>query len=292
LAASPNLIVIGAMKCGTTSLHLYLDQHPEIQMAVPKELNFFTWPERWEKGADWYESHFDPSFPVRGEVTPKYSKYPLTPDVPARMHALLPDAKLVYLVGDPLDRIVAHWVDWYANEVDLAPDSINARSASRPLGEVLCDFADPAHPYVSPSRYATQLDRYLRFYRPTQILVVDQEELRARRGAALAEVFGFLGVDPHFRSERFDSILNRSAEKARPRPAYSAIRRRALTAGLKRMPRRWRAPVAGPLGRLASDRVERPTISPSEFPGLYELLGAEADRLRELTGKRFADWRV
>ena len=58
--AMPNLVVIGGLKCGTTSLHHYLNLHPEIAMSRPKELNFFVAELNWPLGQDWYATHFEP----------------------------------------------------------------------------------------------------------------------------------------------------------------------------------------------------------------------------------------
>ena len=65
----PNLIIIGAMKCGTTSLHFYLDQHPEIGMSTKKETDFFT-DRVWGRGVEWYEQHFEGGTKIRGEASP------------------------------------------------------------------------------------------------------------------------------------------------------------------------------------------------------------------------------
>ena len=75
-AAMPNLIIIGGLKCGTTSIHHYLGLHPEIQMSKPKELNFFTRELNWDLGLDWYASRFDDRFKVRGESSPHYTNLP------------------------------------------------------------------------------------------------------------------------------------------------------------------------------------------------------------------------
>ena len=93
----PNLIVIGAAKCGTTSLHEYLNEHPEISMSSEKELYFFVEEKNLGKGLAWYESQFDPSAPVRGESSPGYSALPLYRGVPERMAETIPDAKLVVI---------------------------------------------------------------------------------------------------------------------------------------------------------------------------------------------------
>src|SRR5205085_2224224 len=72
-AAMPNLIIIGGLKCGTTSIHHYLGLHPEIQMSKPKELNFFVEELNWDLGLDWYGGRFDDRFAVRGESSPHYT---------------------------------------------------------------------------------------------------------------------------------------------------------------------------------------------------------------------------
>ena len=292
MGALPNLIIIGAMKCGTTSLHHYLNQHPDIRMSQPKELNFFTWQQNWERGSDWYESHFDADFPIRGESTPKYTKYPLSPDVAERMHSVVPETKLIYLVGDPLERIIAHWVDWHAAKLDRAPASVNARMAGRPLDEALEGYDDPAHPYVCPSRYATQLERYLAHFRSDQILVVDQEDLRRRRDDTMQGIFAFLGVGRTFTGDAFSAQLNAGTRKARPIAGYSRLRATALAHGAWRIPSRWRAPVGRPLRRMLSREIDRPSITGPNLAGLRALLGDEANRLRALTGRPFPRWSV
>lgn len=63
----PNLVIIGTRKGGTTSLHAYLSLHPQIHMSAMKELSFFDETIRWNRGMDWYRSHFNSSYPVNGE---------------------------------------------------------------------------------------------------------------------------------------------------------------------------------------------------------------------------------
>src|ERR1700756_770498 len=75
-AAMPNLIIIGGLKCGTTSIHHYLGLHPEIQMSKPKELNFFVAELNWDLGLDGSASRFDDRFKVRGESSPHYTNLP------------------------------------------------------------------------------------------------------------------------------------------------------------------------------------------------------------------------
>src|ERR671923_1441551 len=155
-AVLPNLIVIGAAKCGTTSLHEYLDAHPEVAMSREKELDFFVEEKSWGRGVEWYERQFADA-PVRGESSPSYTAYPRYRGVPERIRTVVPDAKLVYLVRDPIERIVSHF---------------RHRQVVRP-GALEDAFADPyrREGLVAPSRYWLQLERYLEHFPPEQILV-------------------------------------------------------------------------------------------------------------------------
>ena len=89
-AELPNLIIIGGLKCGTTSIHHYLGLHPEIQMSKPKELNFFVEELNWDLGLDWYASRFDDRFKVRGESSPHYTNLPRFTGVAERIQRALP----------------------------------------------------------------------------------------------------------------------------------------------------------------------------------------------------------
>lgn len=195
VGALPNVVVIGAMKCATTAVHCYLDAHPDVAMSRPKELNFFNGPEhtppgdvstwwrcgQWHRGVEWYARHFDPEAPVRGESSPAYTS-PSYPEVPARMAQLLPDARLVYLVRDPVDRAVSQYAHHRRDGAE-----------HRPLAQALLDEDTQ---YVARSRYAERLRPHLEHRRNDQVLVVVQEHLRDRPRQQLARLYDFLGVDP------------------------------------------------------------------------------------------------
>jgi Sulfotransferase domain len=288
--ALPNLIIIGAMKCGTTSLHSYLDLHPDISMSQPKELRYFDDP-AWRERVDWYAGHFDPGAAVTGEATVYYTAHPWIPDVPRRMHELVPDARLIYVVGDPLRRLVAQWVEWCTIEADRSPEMLG-RWARQPFSKVLADYDDPAHPVVCPSRYATQLEQYLALYPESQVMVVDQHDLKHSRLETLRSIFRFLDVDDGFESPEFTAELNTHGEKTRAWSSYSRLRKATLAAGAHRIP----APVRGRVGRsmrsVFSRPLEKPEIDDAVLPGLTEHLRDEADRLRRLTGQDFPNWSV
>jgi hypothetical protein len=278
------------MKCGTTSLHRYLDLHPDITMSNPKELRLFDDP-AWRDRIDWYTSHFDPDAAVTGESTVYYTAYPWISDVPQRMRELVPNAKLIYLVGDPLKRLAAQWVEWCTIEADRSPEMLG-KWARLPFSEVLADYDDPRHPVVCPSRYATQLEQYLALFPKTQVMVVDQEDLKHSRVETLQAIFRFLGVDDDFVSPEFADELNTHGEKSRAWSSYSLVRRTLLACGAGRIPASTRARIGQGLRSVFSRPVAKPTIDESVRPGLTEHLRQEAERLRELTGKALPHWSV
>src|SRR3954452_4665444 len=145
----PNVFIIGAAKCGTTSLHHYLGQHPEISMSRAKEPSVFS-QGRWVTKYESYDGLFDCDAPYRGDASTSYSRYPVEGDAAARIHAAVPDAKLIYLVRDPIERTVSD----YVHHVAIGHEH-------RSLDEALKDFTDPENYYVTTSRYALQVERYL-----------------------------------------------------------------------------------------------------------------------------------
>jgi len=106
----PDFVIIGAMKCATSTLHDQLARIDGISMTEPKEPNFFSDELNWAKGMGWYESLFE-SMPVddlKGESSTHYTKLPTYPLCIPRMHEHLPNAKLIYVMRDPIDRIVSY----------------------------------------------------------------------------------------------------------------------------------------------------------------------------------------
>src|SRR2546421_11902695 len=114
----PNLLIIGARKGGTTSLHKYLALHPQIFMSKQKELSFFDERIRWQLGLEWYKSNFDASYLINGEASPQYARYPRTLGVPEKIKSVLGSPKLIYAIRDPVDRILSD----YTQMVEWRPD--------------------------------------------------------------------------------------------------------------------------------------------------------------------------
>jgi len=193
----PTLLVIGAMKCGTSALHHYLSLHPDVSMAREKEVNFFLGPERaphddestwwltglWHRGLGWYADRFEEGYAVRGESSPGYTD-PAHPEVAGRVARVLPDVRLVMLVRDPAERAVSQWAH-----------HVRDGDENRPVEEALLD---PASQYLARSRYFDSLRPFLARFRREQLLVVAQERLLTHRSAELRRVFAHVGADPDY----------------------------------------------------------------------------------------------
>jgi len=269
----PNLVVIGAMKCATTSLHHYLDLHPQIAMARERGLDFFL-EDRFGRGVEWYAAQFRDA-PLRGDTSPRYTNDPLDAGVPERMAAVLPNARLVYVVRDPVERIVSHYTHYVAAGYE-------DRSLEQALGGL--DGAPERNPYVCRSLYRRQLDRYLGVYPLERIRVIHYEDLRDRRRETLAELFRFLGVDPAFEHPAFDRVHHRTAAKRRPSRFGRWLGER-VERPLAPLPQDLRVRLREILVRPWSQRVARPDLDPALRDRLRELLQPDADGLRALTGR-------
>ena len=277
----PNLIVIGAMKSGTTSLHQYLAVHPEIFMSVEKEPRFFSDEEKWNRGVGWYEQHFPEPAPVRGESTPDYTKFPAIRGAPKRIHSLIPDLRLIYLVRDPIERIVSHYVDSY---------SFGRLNGT--LDEELSDF--DCH-LVNCSRYYMQIEQYLEYFGPEQILVLVSEELRDDRQKTLRSAFRFLGVDESFVSGEWETTHYAGETlRRKTRVGYGLLRvaDTVRQSSVRRyLPRQLMAPVHA-FNATTARRIERPTMDPSRRAELAGFLREDVEDLESFLGRRFEDWSI
>jgi hypothetical protein len=291
--ALPTFFIIGAPAAGTTSLHYYLDQHPQIQMSASKEPGFFA-PvsdslnpsrsgERYKvEHLDQYERLFDPVIGVRGEATVDYANYPRRKGVPGRIKKLVPDAKFIYLVRDPIARTVSHYQHRVAEEGER-------RSMRDALGG---DVLDPSVTCICASLYASQLDLYLGHFARERILVIDQADLLSDRRSTLSQIFAFLSVDDAFNSSRFDEERGSNRERRIYPAGYARLRGPVVPAPLRWVPRRIRRPLRLSVERILWPSLETPVLDDELREQLEELYSGEVERLRALTGKTFSTWSI
>jgi Sulfotransferase domain len=212
LRVLPDFLVLGAQKAGTTALYAYLRWHPSVLGPSWKEVSYFD--RHYLRGAAWYRGQFPTSAHLWltrhrtgqaavGEASPSYLFHPLAPDRTAR---LLPRARLIVLLRDPVERAYSH----YQHEVSLGREPLSFEQAleqeePRLAGELARLTSDPAHfsrpwwdhTYQARGRYVDQVERWLAVFPRERLHVMISEEMLAQPADAYGSVLTFLGLRRH-----------------------------------------------------------------------------------------------
>jgi hypothetical protein len=226
----PDFLIIGAARCGTTSLYRYLTEHPCIAPAFRKEVSFFD--VNFRRGLSWYRAQF-PSAVYRrytearyglaltGEASPYYLFHPASP---ARVAATIPGARLLVLLRNPVERAYSHYyLQVRQGREPLRFEDAIAREAERLAGErekmlAVSDYESIGYrrySYLARGLYADQLGCWMKMFPKEDFLIVRTEDLEADPGKILAQAFRFLNV-PQYASSRFAKYNNGSYPPMNP----------------------------------------------------------------------------
>jgi hypothetical protein len=209
LRVLPDFLIIGAQRCGTTSLFNYLRTHPDVRPAIIKEVQFFS--RYWTRGTGWYRAHFPLGSPAADrwwpdrltfEATPSYLFHPLAAE---RAAQVIPQAKLLVLLRDPVERAWSHYrhmVHWGLEPLSFE-DALQ-QEPQRLAGEVERIRADPGYQglsyqrysYLARGAYAEQLQVWLRYFPAEQFLLVRSEALFHDPDRWYPKIVAFLGLRP------------------------------------------------------------------------------------------------
>lgn len=268
----PTFITIGAMKCATTFLHEQLGCHPEIFTSEPKEVDYFLERVFHGKNEDWYRSHFVTEKPVIGESSTGYSKFPSGGEVPGKVHRLLPDLKIIYVVRDPLERIYSHF------------HHLVLKGTMSPDLDRLFDVLSPEHHLVYCSRYHFQLNRYLEYYAMSRFLIIDYAALLNTPEKVLNQCYEFLGVSKNRKRFLSGTVFNTVNSKEHRINYFSERRQTVLTGQGKAQRHEVLQTLEIPFANSGfKDRLDKETL---------RVLTEDAARLRQLTGMSFSSWQI
>ena len=203
----PDFVIIGAAKAGTTSLYDLLTRHPHVECAALKELNYFD--DDFEKGIEWYRSHFpsprwkDGRRSITGEASPRYLFHP---SVPERMAKVVPQARLIVLLRNPVDRAYSH----YQHRVRTARENLRFEevveaekkwllgkeegAAEREEARASVARTRVESNYLRRGIYVDQLLRWSEFYSKEQMLVLKSEDFFDRTLDTMKLVLDFLDL--------------------------------------------------------------------------------------------------
>jgi hypothetical protein len=271
----PTFLIIGAMKASTTSLFDRLATHPEIGIASIKEPDFFIAEKNLRKGLGWYESLFagTEGNTARGEASTSYSKCGQFPGVPRRIHAVVPDVRLIYLLRDPVDRIRS-----------MYQHNVLTGRERRPADEAVTQ--DPK--YLDASRYGLQVQQYLSVFPSEQLLVLTMDDLHERPEPTLRTVCAHIGVDWHPPLLTENPRSNVTAERRGETVASRALRAVRLRPLLRHVP-----PGPAEFGKriLTRKRTVPSDIAPETLAELRDRLRPDIELLETLVDRSFENWR-
>lgn len=286
----PNFLVIGAYKCGTTSLGWYLQQHPDVFVPDYPEPRFFAFDAHGDpdgerahnpmfhgavKTLERYESLFSGVADERavGEVSPEYLK---NPAAAGRIAARIPDAKLIAILRDPVERAYSDYLMYRRDGREPEADFMTALR----LQESRRHRSLPTGQYLITGNYGDQLARYRDHFGSDQIKVVLHEDLAADRNSVMAEIFAFLDVDP--------VIELGSQPRLNPSGAFSSTTAQRLYALRRSTAPLTRRIVPNRLKRRIDNRllsgVRRPPIEPEPARWLRRYYAEQISMVAELTG--------
>lgn len=206
----PNLYLLGAAKCGTTSLHNYLSQHPDICMSIPKEPFFFE--VEYERGLDFYMEKYFRHYSGQSVIGDGRHRHLYLPFVLPRIKENAPsDAKFLVIVRHPVDRAYSHWWHFYSRGIENklfveaiddnikriqeGPHFVSEQDAL--LYKKSFDWNDgfsPYRSYVDSGFYAEQIQRYIDSFGSDRIKILFLSDLISDPDSVMASIFEFIGV--------------------------------------------------------------------------------------------------
>lgn len=282
----PDFMIIGAMKSATSTLHEQLALQPGIFMSTPKEPNFFSDEPEFARGMAYYTSLFAAAPPgaLCGESSTHYTKLPRHPHVVERIAEHVPDAKFIYVMRHPIDRLVSHYIhEWTQRVLDM------------PIGKAL-DW----HPALLDfSRYTMQIEPYLRRFGKERVLPVFFDRLRAHPQEELERVCRFIGY-PGTPTWREIEAQNVSAERMRANrwrdalvhmPGLAYIRKRFVPQSVRdRIKSLWMMKKRPELSEFERARLEREFDTDLARLGQWLGVDLRCENFKEVTRDRVLAW--
>ncbi len=201
---SPDFIIIGESKCGTSSLFEYLGKHPQILLPHKKEINFFN--RNFEQGINWYLAHFpsitDSAEFLTGEATTHYFS---NTAVDRRMYQLFPDTKLIVMLRNPVDRTISDYYHHLNRGVEQRSLEEIIKSTKNYLAqttEAELRYTDNELEYVLKSIYVYKICRWMTVFPKKNLLILESESFFANTASSMHNVFQFLGL-PNYQEHKY-----------------------------------------------------------------------------------------
>ncbi|MEZ5998271.1 MAG: sulfotransferase [Hyphomonas sp.] len=281
--SAPDAIVIGAMRAGTTTLYRAFKDLGIVAVPEAKETDYYLAQPNFALGDKWYRNQFRNSPLPWVDFCPNYTKRDIFPETVGLIHANAPNAKLIFIARDPVDRAISQYNHTFMH------------SGSMPDPAALLDTDEGVH-ILKASEYAYQLEPYYKRWRKEDILIVDFDELVEDMPAVIDRIARHIGLDMQALQEKADAALELATANSSDE--------------LRKMPRWWGQLRDTSAGRFVRTRVPRnvidsvrtivrgnkkadiPKFSPSVRKRIAKRLKADAERFRQVTGLPFDNWSI
>lgn len=271
------LMIIGAQKCGTTSLARQLAAHPEICFCEVKEPGYFNTVRDWESGLAAYHGLYSPrDGQICGEASTMYTFLPEWHGTHSRLFAYNPDLKLIYIMRDPIDRVISNYSHRLVR--GTVKDSPEVAIASDPT-------------YINRSRYGVQIKPYVELFGERNILFLIFEEFFSDQSKALKRIAKFLDIDPNGFDD-LGSLLAAQHQSVGQRHLPSPLRKVVHQAGWVRLSSYVPKSMRYLARRVFGKKLERkPDLTPEFRETLWRLLEADVSEIEALLGRGLHPWR-
>lgn len=217
----PSFIIIGAMKSATTTLYDQLNNQDGIFLPELKEPNYYSDDHIYAKGLEWYESLFTDAkqSDIIGEASTHYTKLPTYPDTISRLTKHNPEAKLIYILRHPIDRLISQYVhEWSQNNIKL---DINEAIYKHPE-------------LINYSKYFFQLEPFLQHFKKKDIMIMFFESIIVNSQKELERACEFIGYHGQPKWIEVNSQMNKSSERVRKFPLYDLLVDSAVATWIRR----------------------------------------------------------
>jgi len=271
----PLFIGIGVQKCASTWIHRILEDHPQVFVSKPKEINFFSY--HYHFGFEWYEKHF--SAAASGENSPSYF---CDSRVPERVFQYDSKMKVIVCLRDPVARIVSH----HAHEVRLGHVDEKMPFAQALQNNLM---------YVEQSLYAKHLGVWLSVFPKEQVLILLQEDIQREPGKIAREVYQFLNVHKEFQSSFLEKKANPSQtpKSEKLEGLFKALANIFRLLGLNNLVKRIKSmPWVNELRQKNMENIHHllPALTELDIEGLDADFKQDLVNLQKLTDLDFSVW--
>ncbi|MEM9375431.1 MAG: sulfotransferase, partial [Pseudomonadota bacterium] len=276
-AVPPDVIVIGAMRAGTTTIYELMRATNVVSVARMKETDFFL-ESKFDRGLPWLNGQYEDLSKPLIDVSPNYSKVFVFPGVAERIYKTCPNAKLVYILRDPVKRALSEYRHLAAMGYDLAmPDKVEAG-----IGKSATDC----------SLYHAQLQPYLEHWSMDQIEIVEFEDLVEDQWGTLARLFDRLDL-PAF-SVDAEAVHTNSSDQLQKVPAWwGQMRNQPAVEWIRsKTPRETVAQLKSLFFRGKPGAQAEISFTEDAIQAIRNDIAEDVAKLRALTGRSFSRWSI